>query len=219
MRSALLIFSVVLLGCKKERENEVPFSEASYKLTFTGLWKNPQFTVPASAHFTYFSGMVHNREVSIWQENKLSSPGIEAIAESGYQLPLFTEIDSFIAKRLAIAQINIPPPTPDGLLSRTVYCNSNFSYLSFASMIAPSPDWFIGINSVNLYRNREWLKDTTIQLQVYDAGTEEGDIFGYNNPASVPQQPIQLLTPAKAMVLANGNISLAPIAQVRIALQ
>ena len=86
-------------------------------------------------------------------------------------------------------------------------------------MIAPSPDWFIGINSVSLYRNREWLKDTTIQLQVYDAGTEEGDIFGYNNPASVPQQPIQLLTPAKAMVLANGNISLAPIAQVRIALQ
>ena len=72
---------------------------------------------------------------------------------------------------------------------------------------------------IHLYRNDQWLADTTIQLYVYDAGTEEGDVFAYNNPATLPQQPIQLLTSAKGTVLANGNPSLAPIARLRITKQ
>ena len=212
----IAIGSVFLFACKKDERAANSFSEASYQLTFSGLWTSPQLGVPSSAHFTFFSGMVHNSIGNLWQEGHLSSPGIEAVAETGSQYPLFTEVDSMIARQLAMAQINIPPCPPNGSISRTVYCNSNFSYFSFASMIAPSPDWFIGVRNLNLYRNHQWLADTTIQLYVYDAGTEDGDVFGYNNPVTVPQQPIQLLTPSKGMVLANGNPMLAPIAQVRI---
>ena len=46
-----------------------------------------------------------------------------------------------------------------------------------ASMIAPSPDWFIGLSGLNLYANKRWVADTTVQLFVYDAGTENGDVF------------------------------------------
>ena len=220
MRSVFIaLCSVLLFACKKEEVAANNFSEASYQLTFTGLWTNPQLAVPPSAHFTFFSGMVHNNKASLWQEGQPSSPGIEAVAETGSQYPLFTEVDSMIAKKSAMAQINIPPCPPNGFISRTVYCNSHFSYFSFASMIAPSPDWFIGVTNLNLYRNDQWLADTTIQLYVYDAGTEEGDVFAYNNPATLPQQPIQLLTSAKGTVLANGNPSLAPIARLRITKQ
>jgi hypothetical protein len=52
-------------------------------------------------------------------------------------------------------------------------------------------------------------------LYVYDAGTEDGDVFGYNNPGTIPQQPINLLDAAKGTVLANGSNSLKPIATVR----
>src|SRR5215204_4041247 len=177
MRSILMATCLVLLfACKKDEVAADNFSEASYQLTFTGLWRSPQLAVPPSAHFTFFSGMVHNNKGSLWQEGQLSSPGIEALAETGSQYPLFTEVDSMIAKKLAMAQINIPPCPPAGSISRTVYFNSNFSYLSFASMIAPSPDWFIGVKNLNLYRNNQWLVDTTVQLYVYDAGTEDGDV-------------------------------------------
>jgi hypothetical protein len=220
MRSSLIAFIVIMMfACKKEQAPIENFSEASYQLTITGKWTSPSFTVPSSAHFTYFSGAVHNNNATMWTEGSLASAGVETIAESGNQFPLFAEVDAMIMQKTAIGQVNMPPPDPQGSISRTVYCNSNFSYLSFASMIAPSPDWFIGVRNVNLYGNKQWLTDTTIQLYVYDAGTEDGDVFGYNNPATVPQQPIQLLAPVKGMALANGNTSLAAIAQVRIVKQ
>ncbi len=219
----LLLFSflvLILLSCKKEPVvTNTDFSEASYSITITGNWKSPQFSVPAGAHFTYFSGIIHNQSGRMWLPGQKATPGVEAIAETGNQFPLFAEVDSIIAKKLAIAQINIPPPSPSGTISRTIYCNSNFSFISFASMVAPSPDWFVGVHDIALYSKGAWLADTTIQLFTYDAGTEDGDVFGYDNPETNPQQPIQLLTPAKATVLANGNSSLAAIATVRITKQ
>ncbi|HVF96753.1 MAG TPA: spondin domain-containing protein [Flavisolibacter sp.] len=221
MRKGAQVICLLILfaSCKKEVTVKDDFSEASYKITITGLWRAPQFSVPAGAHFTYFSGAVHNEQAVLWKPGNLATPGIEAIAEQGNQFPLFTEVDNLIAGKKAIAQINIPPPVPDGSISRTVYCNNRFSHLSFASMIAPSPDWFVGITELKLYRSGSWLSDTTVQLFAYDAGTEDGDVFAYNNPATIPQQPIELLTPAKATVLANGNTSLAAIASVRITKQ
>jgi Spondin_N len=82
-------------------------------------------------------------------------------------------------------------------------------------MIAPSPDWFVGIDSYNLIQNGKWINDITIPVYGYDAGTEDGDVFGYANPATVPQQPINLMTPTNASVIANGNIVIAPFARVR----
>lgn len=220
MRIVLIIlFSCLLGACKKNETETGQFSESTYKFTITGLWQTPQFSVPPSAHFTYFVGLIHDEKTSIWREATLASPGIEAVAEVGNALPLSIELDSLVANKKAIAVVSIPPPSPTGNISRSVYFNSNFSHISFVSMIAPSPDWFVGVKNLNLYRNDQWLDDTTVQLYVYDAGTEDGDVFAYNNPATVPQQPIQLLTPAKGMVLANGNPSLAPIAQVRITKQ
>ncbi len=85
-----------------------------------------------------------------------------------------------------------------------------------ASMIAPSPDWFIGLSKLNLYAHKKWVADTTVQLFVYDAGTEDGDVFGYSNPPTLPQQPVKLLDASSATVLANGNSSLKAIAEVRL---
>lgn len=221
MRKWLLLSGTLcfLISCKKEERATVEFSEASYKLTITGLWASPQFTLPSGAHFTALTGMVHENEAALWQEGSLASPGLEAVAEIGSQYPLLNEVDSFIALKKAISQINIPAPAYNGSIARTLYFNNHYSSFSFASMVAPSPDWFVGAKDIHLYRNGAWLADTTLQLRVYDAGTEEGDVFSLNNPATVPQQTVQLLTPAKATVLTNGNAILFPIAQVRITKQ
>lgn len=191
------------------------FSEAIFNVELTGKWASPDFTVPPGVHFTTVAGMIHNKNSYLWRNSEKSSPGVEAVAETGNTALIRAEIDSVLLKGNAIALVLMNAPAATGTARTSVYCNSNFSFVSFQSMIAPSPDWFIGIDALNLYRNNQWVRDTTINLFVYDAGTEDGDVFGYNNPSTLPQGNIQLLTASNATVLANGNNPLKPIASVR----
>lgn len=217
MRSVFcfIIFSLLLFSCRKESDSADEFSESIYRIELTGKWKSPEFGVPGGVHFTAFTGMVHNQNEKLWEEGGLANPGVENIAEIGSAALALIEIDSVISRQNASGIISIPAPPPTGTSARTFYCNSNYSMVSFVSMIAPSPDWFVGVNGLSLYSNKKWVADTSIQLYVYDAGTEDGDVFGYNNPATMPQQSIKLLTPATGSVLANGNSTLQPIATVR----
>lgn len=217
MKYIVLFGYLFLFSCNKETNNPgTEFEEATYSIEVTGKWALPDFTVPAGVHFTNFAGMVHNAQAELWQQGKLATKGVENVAEVGNTTAILLEIDSVIRRKNALSLILFSPPGPTGIKTSTVYCNSTYPFLSFVSMIAPSPDWFIGISNLKLYRNKQWMADTTIQLFVYDAGTEDGDVFGYSNPATDPQQNISLLDASKAAVLANGNTTLRAIAELRV---
>ena len=213
--SALL--SVMVFSCKKDEVSAPGFSEAWYSIEIIGKWKAPEFTVPGGVHFTAVFGMVHSSETYLWKLNTKASLGVENVAETGNPYPLLYEIDTAIATGKSIGLIAITAPLPTGSSKVNVYCTSKYSYISLETMLAPTPDWFTGLSGFNLFQNNRWITDTTVNLYAYDAGTEDGDVFGYNNPATVPQQNVQLLTPLNASVLANGNSVLAPIATVRFA--
>ena len=211
---AISIFlSLIVFSCKKN--TPTLFSEAKYTIEITGKWTEPDFTVPVGVHFTSVAGMVHNNSTYLWRIGTNASLGVENVAETGSTTNLRSEIDSIVAKGLAISLVVINAPSPNGKTKTAIYCNSNFSRISFQSMIAPSPDWFIGLDAFNLYPNNQWISDTTINLYVNDAGTEDGDVFGYNNPATIPQENIQQLSSEKATVLSNRNNPLKSIATVR----
>lgn len=213
----LMPLLLLLFSCKKtEIIKESDYSEATYAVEVKGLWASPDFTVPAGVHFTNFAGMVHNADSELWKPGKLASKGVENVAETGSTTAILLEIDSVIRAKKALSLILFTPPSATGIKKSTIFCNSNYSMISFASMIAPSPDWFIGLSGLNLFANKKWMTDTTVQLFVYDAGTEDGDVFGYNNLPTNPQQPIHLLTVNEAMVLANGNTQLKAIAEIRL---
>lgn len=218
--STSLIIGFLLMGlsCTKPKidQKEQPFSESTYAVEVKGKWMLPDFTVPAGVHFTTFAGMVHNSNGALWEAGKQATTGIENVAETGSIGVVLAEIDSVIRSKNALSLILFTPPSATGSKSITIHCNSNYSYVSMASMIAPSPDWFIGLSKLNLYAHKKWVADTTVQLFVYDAGTEDGDVFGYSNPPTLPQQPVKLLDASSATVLANGNSSLKAIAEVRL---
>lgn len=211
----LLFFAAGISSCKKEPENTLIFSEAKYSIELTGYWTSPGFAVPDGAHFTNIAGMVHKPNNFLWQPGQPASRGVENVAETGNTNVILYEIDSLISQDKALAVIYHVPPAPAGMRKFNFYCNSNYSAVSFVSMIAPSPDWFIGVNNLNLYRNNQWIKDTTVNLYVFDSGTEDGDVFGYNNPPTIPQQPIYLLSLSQASVLANGNSTLGFLVTAR----
>ena len=210
-----VVLSLIFVSCSKDKSTFTWISEARYDVTITSKWAAPAFTVPMPAHFTTFVGMVHNDKTSLWKEGGTASAGMEMLAELGNGTALLTEIESKITAGTASSLLLFLAPELTSSRSTSLYCNTNYTHVSFASMLGPTPDWFVGVSGINLYANQQWVSDTTINLYAMDAGTEDGDAFSTVNPATLPQQNIQVLAAANATVLSNGNPTLVPIATAR----
>ena len=76
-----------------------------------------------------------------------------------------------------------------------VEVTANFSKVSIITMLAPSPDWFIGIDSLDLCDNGKWRESMNItMLPPWDAGTEDGTAFSTGNAATNPHVNIFQIT-------------------------
>lgn len=214
-----LSFVFSLISCRKESmihtEKTNTSIEISYKITVSVNWQSPQFSVPTNAHVTPLIGMIHSRNTFLWNTSGFATKGLENVAEDGDNTVMNKELDSILATKKSLSKFTIPRPLVTGSVDTTLKFNLYNSYISFASMIAPSPDWFMGIHDVNLLIKGKWADSLTLDINVYDAGTEEGDVFAYNNLATMPQDIIHILTPLNATVLANGNSSIAPFATIK----
>lgn len=62
--------------------------------------------------------------------------------------------------------------------------------LSFIVRIVPSPDWFVGIDSLNLCEGDHWIENISLDLYPYDAGTDSGFTFSSPNFETIPQDKI-----------------------------
>lgn len=74
-----------------------------------------------------------------------------------------------------------------------------FPSVSLISMIAPSPDWFVGVSSLNLCSNSAWVPEYKQALFVYDGGTDSGDRYAYatKETTTTPKETIKHLQNAR----------------------
>ena len=56
--------------------------------------------------------------------------------------------------------------------------------------IVPSPDWFVGVNSLDLCDGGRWREQVAVDLHPYDAGTDSGFTFSSPKFATVPQDTV-----------------------------
>ena len=79
--------------------------------------------------------------------------------------------------------------------------------VTLTSMVAPSPDWFVGVSGLSLRNTADdgWQPSLTVNLFPWDAGTEEGTEFSLLNSATSPQGTI-------ASIKGTGKFSNEPIA-------
>lgn len=168
-----------------------------YELTFTSEWN---FTThpgafPGGAHFTNLIGGTHNASARFWQVGGFSTLGLEAMAERGQVTPLDTEVLAAITAGSAWSVVQVPGVvTTPATSSGTFPVNSDFPLLTITSMIAPSPDWFVGVDSLPLYEDGQWKPVLTIDLYPYDSGTDSGVFFDSPNADTQPREPISALT-------------------------
>ena len=180
---------------------------ATYRVTFEGKWTTAATPdgVPGGAHFSPLIGAVHNDQVTFWSEGGMASAGVEYMAEIGGTSTLKSEINTAMPNALAVIEQSI---ASGGTATATVdiTLTTDHPLVTLTSMVAPSPDWFVGVSGLSLLDAQgDWLASHTVDLFPYDAGTEEGTEFSLNNAATSPQGTI-------TSIKGTGKFSNEPIA-------
>ena len=168
--------------------------EQQFQVTFQGFWTS-DLPRPGSAHFSPLVGATHNATTKLFEVGQLASPGVENVAELGVTSTLINEINGMInagnAGQVILRNVNIGPVQA---INTTFAATPEHSRLTLLTMIAPSPDWFVGVSDMDLLdENGNWIQEVVLDLNSYDAGTEEGTNFSLSNPATNPREPIAML--------------------------
>jgi hypothetical protein len=152
---------------------------ARYEVTFEGNWSAATHPTdyPSAAHFSPLVGALHDANVVFWEAGGLASPGLQAVAETGQTTPLDLEIDDAIAAGDASQSIFGPAVTGTGTETLNFTATTSHSQLTLVSMVAPSPDWFVGVGGLNLMQDGDWVNQLVIDLFTWDAGTDSGVTF------------------------------------------
>ena len=196
--SLKLLVAVLFFGCTSLFGQ----SNATYEIKFTSVWNaGDHGALPGGAHWSNLIGANHQNADEFLEMGMLASTGIENVAELGSNGAFINEINAQINTGLAEHLINVTSLSNDatGTITLPQYTfDIDHPFLTLASMIAPSPDWFIAINSFNLREGGNWNEgdvnnEINIDLFPYDAGTENGNTYSLSNPPTVPQGTIESL--------------------------
>ncbi|MFK7782140.1 spondin domain-containing protein [Psychroserpens sp.] len=193
-------------------------------MTFSSVWENETVdpingnsttAIPGNAHWSNLVGATHNSNYSLVEMGTLASIGIKDVAERGDNDELMAEVMNEINTTGNADQWLQESFSPFAAISSAtidgIVVSSDFPLLSLVSMIAPSPDWMIAINSINLREGGTWNNEIIIPLFPYDAGTDSGSNYTSSNQATIPAEPI-------SVVINQSPFNAKPIGTITITL-
>jgi hypothetical protein len=168
-----------------------------YEVTFDAMWnaQDHPYDFPDTPHFSGLIGGTHKSTVSFWRPGGIASQGIENMAELGSKFPLNDEVAAAVQAGDAFNVLSGGGiPLSPARVQLTFEADSQYPLITLVSMIAPSPDWFVGVHDFNLMPSGSWLNKAVIDLFPYDAGTDHGTTFEAPDSDTVPQIPISPIT-------------------------
>ncbi len=182
---------------------------ARYQVVFSATWSQTTHPTnwPANAHWSGLVGGTHNDAVHFFRAGETASEGIRLMAERGQQATLLSEIAPAIANGTAQLQLaGGGIGTSPGSVSLTFpqAMRRDFPLVTLVSMIAPSPDWFVGVDSLNLIEDGRWVTNKVVALYGMDAGTDSGVSYASPDQVTVPRGVVREFTGFPALV--NGVV-------------
>ena len=168
-------------------------STATYVIRFTSTWNaSDHGTLPSNAHWSNLVGANHNSNVTFLELGSTASAGIEGVAETGSNTVFNAEVQSAIDLGYADNWLQAPFSPFAAISSATlpdVVVSEDHPLITLVSMIAPSPDWIIAVNSLDLWDGtlNQWKETFEVDLFPYDAGTENGFAYSGNNAETDPR--------------------------------
>ncbi len=166
---------------------------AVYRLRFRSDWSaatHPE-SFPRNPHFSPLIGGVHNAGVRFWREGGLASRGIEVVAEQGRTSPFDQQLANAVADGTALTVLRGGGiDRSPGAVALTFTVEREFPLVTLVSMLAPSPDWFVGVAGLSLFEDGDWVEEKVATLYALDAGTDSGATYTAANDDTVPPEPI-----------------------------
>lgn len=164
---------------------------ARYRVALNINWTSATHpgTLPFNAHLSPPVLAVHQRPGSLFAVDAVATPGIEAMAERGVTSTLVSELQR--TGGVVDVRVGSGVPAP-AVATRTfdIEVSQSGHLISMVTMLAPSPDWFVGIADQPTFVDGQWAESISIPLGNYDSGTDSGTGFSSPNSDTQPQLPI-----------------------------
>lgn len=167
---------------------------ARYRVTFDATWSAGSHPdeFPGNPHFSPLIGATHSARVVFWEPGRTASAGIEAMAETGRTSPLDAEIEAAVGAGSAEGLIRGEGlARSPGTVSLEFQIGRDHPLVTLVTMVAPSPDWFVGVHGLGLLENGEWVAEKTVTLPPYDAGTDNGPTYMSPDADTMPREPVR----------------------------
>lgn len=191
-------------------------AEVRYQVRFDAFWgpETHPVEIPSNPHFSGLIGGVHSDRARFWAPGEAASLGIEYMAEGGERSTLAAEVQAEIDAgnaREVVRGGNIS--RSPGSTNAWFSADAENPYLTLVSMIAPSPDWFVGVHDLPLIADGAWRQEWVVPLLAFDAGTDDGVSYRSPEADSSHTDPIALLDTHifdPAVPLGSFTITLLP---------
>lgn len=193
IRLEIAAILILALSCSKdtvEPSNQPnPDGVMTYQVEVKPTWNSQSPAWPdQDAHFSWIGGAVHSARVKFWEVGTLASPGIDMMSVTGLTTDLISEI-----------QIEI-------------VASKDFPLITLVSMLGPSPDWFIGVESLSLTDGSGiFIPEIIYELFPFDAGIlSDNSVLARDccdrEPLSMPQDIVHLITSESGETIGPGSL-------------
>ena len=195
-RSALFAAALACTACAAVAQR----GATAYRVTYHSSWSpgTHPTAFPPQPHYSPLVGATHDGSVTVWEPGGVATPGLEQVAEVGATTILAQELAQHVQAGGAAQVLNYgfagALGVSPGSVSVTFVTTPAFSQLSLVSMLAPSPDWFVGLHGVELLQGGDWVEALTVPAHAYDAGTDSGGSYLSPDADVTPHQPIARVT-------------------------
>lgn len=130
------------------------------------------------AHFSPGIGATHAAGYRMFGEGAIATAGLETLSQKGRTSPFDMELAGAQDKGVAGNVFTFGPVRIVGGEAKAEFkADDAHPQVSFATMIAPSPDWFTGVASVELKRDGRWIDGESLPLYAWDSGTNDAATY------------------------------------------
>ena len=207
---AALALAAALAACDTADVVDPPpvRADARYTVTLGATWSaetHPE-AFPSNPHFSRLTGAAHAPGLHLWRAGAPASDGVRAMAETGATAALRAEVEA-LADRAAYAEGGPIRQSPGTAVLELVVTEAR-PLATVVTMLAPSPDWFVGVDGLDLREPARaggdgWADRVVVDLRVWDAGTDGGAGYTAADAATVPRAPV---APASYAPLAGSVV-------------
>ncbi|MBY5935232.1 spondin domain-containing protein [Tateyamaria omphalii] len=145
------------------------------------------------AHWSRLIAFAHSSRYALFEDGATASSGLALVATNGRVSVLEAELAEGRRRGRVGQHVVLPGIASPGEFAFALDVDVTHSRMSFATMLAPSPDWFSGVSSVELRIDDVWRDEFSVELWPWDAGVDSGPDYSGPNIDTQPRQSVRLL--------------------------